>query len=456
MFNKLKSINPYTLKENARYTELTPDGLEKKIEASERSFLSYRNSSVERRREALLNIAFLLDKEIDSLAKLICEEMGKLITEARAEIKKCASICRYYAANGEVFLTPKQIETESGLSEVYFRPLGPIFGVMPWNFPFWQVFRFAVPNLMAGNTILLKHASNVPGCSQRIEKLFLECGLDEGIFQSLLIKSDFVSNVIKDFRVRGVSFTGSTDVGRKIGSLAGQALKKSVLELGGSDPYIVLKDANLELAIDSSVRSRMLNTGQSCISAKRFIVHQSLKKDFISGMSDRLKKFSFADPAAEQTSQAPLSLNSIREQISDQVERAKAFGDRVVLGGKGGEHPHYYAATILELKTSDSPVFKEETFGPVAPVIGVESDEEALSLANKTSFGLGGAIFSRDSERAKELAIKFLNAGNIAINNFVRSDPRLPFGGVNDSGYGRELSELGIKEFLNHKTVSVS
>lgn len=397
-----------------------------------------------------------LKEEADSHAKLMAEEMGKPVRQGRAEIQKCAWVCDYYADHAEEFLKEEYIKTEASRSYICFEPLGIVLAIMPWNFPFWQVFRAVIPALMAGNAVLLKHASNVPRCADAIEKIFEFAGIAKGLFRNLKLPHDLIESVIKDPRVQGVTLTGSTEAGRNVASIAGRWLKKCVLELGGSDPYILLGDVHLENAAKLCVNARMVNTGQSCIAAKRFIVMKSQKEKFEKLMFQEMSKLKMGDPLDEATDVGPLARNDLREALHEQVKKSVELGARLLLGGHllKSERP-FYPPTLLTDVKQGMPVFDEETFGPVAAIISAESEEDALQLANSTPFGLGGAILSGNPQRAEKIARGRLEAGACFVNASVRSDPRLPFGGIKESGYGRELGSFGIREFVNVKTVHV-
>jgi succinate-semialdehyde dehydrogenase/glutarate-semialdehyde dehydrogenase len=382
--------------------------------------------------------------------------MGKVKKEGIAEIEKCAWVCDYYSKNAESFLERETIETEYQKSFVSYQPLGIILAVMPWNFPFWQVFRFAAPTLMAGNTAVLKHASNVPGCAVAIEELFREAGFPENVFRTLLIGSKQVENVIRHPAVKAVSLTGSTPAGKSVAAIAGSELKKCVLELGGSDPYLILKDADLEYAARKCAAGRLLNAGQSCIGAKRFIVVEDIYAHFLEHFTQEMNNARFGDPSDPEVTMGPLARIDLRDELHKQVTDSVVKGAEIILGGeipllKGA----FYPPTILENVKPGMPAYNEELFGPVASVIKVKDETEAIKVANDTVFGLGAAVFTHDDVKGEIIAEKKLQAGCCFVNDFVKSDPRLPFGGIKESGFGRELSEHGIKEFINAKTVVV-
>ena len=392
----------------------------------------------------------------DQLAQLITLEMGKLITEARVEIEKCATVCDYYAENATEFLDNEVIESDAGNSYLRYEPLGVVLAIMPWNFPFWQVFRFAAPVLVAGNVGLLKHASNVPQCALAIEKLFNDAGFPSGVFQSVMISSNEVERVIAHKAVQAVTFTGSEEAGRRVAALAANNLKKSVLELGGSDPFIVLEDVEFQHAIKNAVASRFMNAGQSCIAAKRFIVLDEVADEFVAlfqmAVENDLRP---GNPALEDSTLAPMAQHRLRDDVHQQVTDSRARGARIVTGGMPGEGPGaYYQPSILDHVTPGMRLFDDEVFGPVAAIIRATDEQDAVRLANQTRFGLGGSVWTADSERGERIAAQ-LQSGSAFVNGMVKSDPRLPFGGVKASGYGRELSRHGLREFVNIKTVWV-
>jgi succinate-semialdehyde dehydrogenase/glutarate-semialdehyde dehydrogenase len=402
------------------------------------------------RAAGLMEAARLLEKRQDELAILMAREMGKPVAQGRMEVVKCAAICRHYAEQGEAMLAPAH---QDGAT-VLHQPLGPVLAIMPWNFPFWQVFRFAAPALMAGNTILLKHASNVPGCAGAIGKIVARAFGRDDLLRAVFVAGKEVEPLIADPRIRAVTFTGSTSAGRAVAAAAGRHLKKSVLELGGSDPYLVLEDADLEAAAKTCAAARMVNAGQSCIAAKRFLVVDAVHDEFVALLADELAAYQPGDPFDPATALGPLARADLRDELHGQVVDSIAAGARLLGGGRIPELRDlpYYPATLLDRVTPGMRVFDEETFGPVAAVTRVAGDGEAVTLANRTSFGLGAAVFSADESRARRLAER-LDTGTVAINSQVVSDPRFPFGGVKDSGWGRELGVHGIREFVNVKTV---
>ena len=451
-----KSINPATGDVVKTYESHSPEGVEKIINSVDKTWHHWRSTSFMFRSRLMQSLSSLLRTNKDELALLMALEMGKVKREGVAEIEKCAWVCEYYAANAESFLENEPIQTEATHSFVSFQPLGTILAIMPWNFPFWQVFRFAAPTLMAGNTAVLKHASNVPGCALAIEELFREAGFPENVFRTLLIGSKDVPAVIRHKAIKGVSLTGSTPAGKSVASIAGSELKKCVLELGGSDPYLILPDANIELAAKKCAAGRLLNAGQSCIAAKRFIVDESVYGHFLELFTHEMAAAHFGDPTDQETTIGPMARADLRNELHQQVVDSAALGAEIIIGG---EIPHrqgaYYPPTILEHVKPGMPAYEEELFGPVASVIKVKDLREAVRVANDTEFGLGAAIFTSDLRKGENIAEMQLQAGSCFVNEFVKSDPRLPFGGIKTSGYGRELSEQGIKEFVNIKTVVV-
>ncbi len=453
---KIITINPATEEVLGEYPELQEKEILDRISLSAKAFQSWSSMNIEKRCEYLLQVAEVLKRKKKSLARLITLEMGKPIKQSFAEIEKCEWVCRYYAENAEQQLKDIEISTEMSRSYVTFQPLGPILAIMPWNFPFWQVFRFAAPNLVAGNTALLKHSSNTMGCAIELEKIFEEADLPKGVFQNLVISSRKVPMVIESSDVCGVTLTGSTPVGKEVAKISGWHLKKTVLELGGSDPYIIFRDADIDNAVEACVTSRLINNGQSCIAAKRFIVEKSIFDAFVEKFVLLIKSKKVGNPIDETVDVGPLARKDLLLELHQQVRRGKELGDNVILGGdiiqsKG----FYYTPTIAVVKNTESPLFKEETFGPVAAVIPAKDEEEAVSLANSSSYGLGAAVFTSDIEKGNRIARNKLLAGSCFVNDFVKSDPRLPFGGIKESGYGRELSVFGIREFVNIKTVCV-
>ncbi|TVQ10263.1 MAG: NAD-dependent succinate-semialdehyde dehydrogenase [Balneolaceae bacterium] len=402
------------------------------------------------------NAATVLRTHRDEYARLMTLEMGKPIAAARAEVDKCAWVCKYYAEHAESFLKSDTIRTDASDSYVAYRPLGIVLAVMPWNFPFWQVFRFAAPALMAGNAGILKHASNVTGCSLAIEDVFRKAGFPENLFRSIIAGSKRMDRVIEHPLITAVTLTGSVPAGKAVAAKAGSLLKKTVLELGGSDPYIILGDADLDKAVPACVNSRLINNGQSCIAAKRFIVVESVLEEFTQRFVQLMREKKMGNPLDESFDIGPQASASLRDELHDQVQRSIAAGAKCVLGGNIPDSPgSWYPPTVLTHVTKGMPAFDEEVFGPVAAIIAAKDEKEAIRLANDSIFGLGASVFTRDVIRGKKIAEYELEAGCCFVNQFVKSDPRLPFGGIKESGYGRELSWFGIREFMNIKTVYI-
>lgn len=453
---KIVTINPATEEILNEYEEYTEHEIQKRISLSSKVFKDWSTLSISKRCELLSKVGEVLQANKNELARLITLEMGKPIRQSYAEIEKCAWVCKYYSENAIEQLKDIPIETEWQKSYVTFQPLGTVLAIMPWNFPFWQVFRFAAPNLVAGNTALLKHSRNTMGCAIAIENVFLEAGFPEGVFQNLVISSNKVAQVIENREVKAVTLTGSTPVGKEVAKISGWNLKKTVLELGGSDPYVVLQDADLEKTVETCVTARLINNGQSCIAAKRFIVVKELFNEFVTKFVELIQKKKVGDPMDETNDVGPLAREDLRYDLDNQVKRSLSAGDEIVYGGEiPNRKGYYYTPTVIIVKDKNSPVFCEETFGPVAAIIKAEDEENAIELANSTNFGLGAAVFTSDLEKGNMIARTKLEAGCCFVNDFVKSDPRLPFGGIKESGYGRELSIFGIREFVNIKTVCV-
>lgn len=449
----IATINPATGETLKTFDALTERQLEEKLGRAANTFRSHRNSSFAEREQRMRGAAEILEVEKQKFARLMTIEMGKPIKGAIQEIEKCALVCRYYAEHAQRHLADEVIETNATKSYVHFQPLGPVLAVMPWNFPFWQVFRFAAPALMAGNVGLLKHSSNVPQCALAIEEILLRAGFPEGAFQTLLIGSDMVERVLRDPRVAAATLTGSEPAGRSVASIAGQEIKKTVLELGGSDPFIVMPSAKLEVAVTTAVKARTINSGQSCIAAKRFIVASTIYAEFERRFVEEMKALRVGEPLEEATDIGPLATEQILKDVDDHVKTSVAAGALVLTGGKKMSRPgNFYEPTVLANVPPNSPASCEEVFGPVAMLFRVNDIDEAIELANGTSFGLGASAWTSDSHE-RDRFIEELEAGCVFINGMVASDPRLPFGGIKNSGYGRELGEFGIREFVNIKTV---
>ena len=451
----IASINPSTGETLKTFEALQSHEIEAKLQRAHETFHTYLHSSFDSRAAMMKRAADILDSEKSSFGKTMTLEMGKPLKAAIAEAEKCAWVCRYYADNAAKHLADEIVETNAKKSYVRFQPLGPVLAVMPWNFPFWQVLRFAAPALMAGNVGLLKHASNVPQCALAIEDIFLRAGFPDGGFQTLLVASDAVEAILKDKRVVAATLTGSEPAGRSVASIAGQQIKKTVLELGGSDPFIVMPSADLDTAVDTAIKARTINNGQSCIAAKRFIVASDIYEEFTEKFVTGMKRLRVGDPMLESTDIGPLATPQILDDLAEQVKRAIDSGARLLTGGRRLEGPgNFYEPTALDNLDPSSQVSCEEIFGPVATLFRVNNIDEAISIANITTFGLGSAAWTNDTTEQLRF-IEELEAGSVFINGMVASDPRLPFGGIKNSGYGRELAEFGIREFVNIKTVWV-
>lgn len=447
------SVNPATGREIARYPVLGAAEVDAALTGAVRAQAAWRRRTVAERVELLRGLARVLRARREEYARLITEEMGKPVGEAEAEIDKCALTCDHYAEHAAEYLADEPVASNATESAVVYDPLGVVFAVMPWNFPFWQFFRFAAPALAAGDAALLKHAANVPGCARALEDLARAAGAPEGLVTNLPIEVAQVAGVVADDRVAAVTLTGSTQVGAIVAAQAGAALKKQVLELGGSDPFVVLADADVAAAAATAVRSRFLNTGQSCVNAKRFIVARGVAEEFVAAFTEHARALKVGDPASRGTDIGPLARADLRETLHDQVVRSVAEGARLLLGGRPAAGPgFFYEPTVLDHVSPAMTAFREETFGPVAAITRAAGDEEAVRLAGDTAFGLGAALWTADVERARSLA-RTIDAGAVFVNAMVASDPRLPFGGVGKSGYGRELGRHGIQEFVNAKTL---
>ena len=449
----LQSINPYNLSVIAEFEEHGDAVIDKKLEAAVKAFKSWKRESFSRRSTLMRSAADVLRRDKSKLARTISTEMGKILKEAEGEIEKCAGACDFFADHAETFLKDADIRTDASKSIVAFQPLGAVLAIMPWNFPFWQVFRFAAPSLMAGNVGILKHASNVSQCSLAIEGVFREAGFPEAVFQSLLIGSGKVDALIGDDRIVAVTLTGSEFAGTKVAASAGKSLKKTVLELGGSDPFIVLEDADVELAARIATQSRMQNAGQSCIAAKRFIVVSAVREAFLEGFTKNVRLLKQGDPLAEGTTVGPLARVDLAEGVENQVKRSLSNGAKTVTGGK--REGASYQPSILDSVVPGMPAFDEELFGPVAAIIDVKDEAEAVDMANASRYGLGASVWTADPQRGERIA-REIESGCVFVNSLMRSDQRVPFGGIKKSGYGRELSELGIKEFVNAKTIWIA
>ncbi|HUF53773.1 MAG TPA: NAD-dependent succinate-semialdehyde dehydrogenase [Dehalococcoidia bacterium] len=452
----IESVNPASGELVATYQEMTAEELESDLARAADTFRDWRETSFAQRSEVLRRTADTLRERKTKLAYTITTEMGKPISEAEAEVEKCAWNCEFYAENAETFLAPEPVDSAATKSYVRYDPLGAIFAIMPWNFPFWQVFRFAAPCLMAGNTAILKHASNVPGCSLAITEVFEAAGAPAGVFQSMLITGPTAEKLIADDRIAAVTLTGSDATGARVASAAGKSIKKAVLELGGSDPFIVFADADVSAASRTAVRARNQNAGQSCIAAKRFIVVREVVDEFTDLFAEKVGSLRVGDPLDTATQVGPLARQDLRDDLDDQVKRTVAAGARVVTGGAPGKGAgFFYEPTVLSGVSPAMAAGCEETFGPVAAVIEAVDAEDAIAIANDSAYGLGASIWTRDVDWGETVASR-IETGAVFINGLVASDPRLPFGGIKRSGYGRELGRHGIREFVNVKTVWVA
>src|SRR5256714_2067159 len=452
----IASINPATGKLSNRFDPHTNGEIESALDGAVSAFEKHRRSSFAERAAKLQRAAEMLEKDREHFARLITTEMGKLLRGSIDEIEKCAHGCRFYAEHGEKFLSEQIVSSDAGRSYVRYEPLGAILAIMPWNFPFWQVFRFAAPALMAGNVGLLKHASNVPQCALAIEEIFRDAGFGPGVFQTLLIENETVEKIICDPRVKAVTLTGSERAGSAVASSAGREIKKSVLELGGSDPFIVMPSARLDDALSTGVKSPMVNSGQSFIAAKRFIIADAIYEKYVAQFVERMKKLKIGDPREETTEVAPLSSEHILRGVDDQVQKSVAAGAKILCGGKRAAGlGYFYEPTVLAEIPKSAPAYREEVFGPVALFFRARDRNEAVAIANDSNFGLGASVWTNDAAE-QEFFSHELQSGMVFVNAMVASDPRVPFGGVKRSGYGRELGTEGIREFVNIKTVWIS
>jgi succinate-semialdehyde dehydrogenase/glutarate-semialdehyde dehydrogenase len=449
----IQTINPATGETLRTFDALTDAEVDARLERAEATFQRYRHTSFAERSRWMARAAEILEEDKDPLGRLMTTEMGKPLAAAVAEVEKCAWACRFYAENAERLLADEEVATDARRSFIRYLPLGPVLAVMPWNFPLWQVFRFAAPALMAGNVGVLKHASNVPQSALAIEDVFRRAGFPDGAFQTLLVGSEAVARILDDPRIRAATLTGSTPAGQSVAERAGRNLKKTVLELGGSDPFLVMPSADLDAAARTAAKARTINNGQSCIAAKRFIVHQDVADEFEARFVRAMQALRVGDPMDTATDVGPLATAAIRDEVAEQVRRSVEMGARVLVGGERIERPgFYYAPTILTDIPPDSPAYREEVFGPVAILFRARDAADALRLANDSEFGLGSSVWTRDDGEA-DFFVRGIEAGMTYVNAMVASDPRLPFGGVKHSGYGRELAAFGIREFVNVKTV---
>ena len=451
------TVNPADETPLRRYPFMSDTAVDDALDSARNAQRDWGRLAPEQRAAPVAALAGHLRARLRHLAEVMALEMGKPLGEAAAEVEKCAMGCEYYAANGAGFLRDQVVETEARRSFVTFQPLGLVLAIMPWNFPFWQVMRASIPALIAGNGVLLKHAPNVPMCALELAGLFEAAGFPDGIFTNLFIDVDATGALIRDERVQAVTLTGSTRAGRQVAAVAGSRIKRCVLELGGSDPYVVLEDADLPRTVEACVTGRLINGGQSCIAAKRMIVHEAVADAFTEEVVARMAAVRVGDPMAEHTDVGPLARRDLRDNLAAQVARSIEGGAKCLLGGKVPDVPGwYYPATVLTDVAPGMPAYDEELFGPVACIIRAGSEDDALRIANDTAYGLGAAVFTRDLERGERIARTGLEAGSCFVNDFVKSDPRLPFGGVKASGFGRELADFGIREFVNVKTVQVA
>lgn len=449
----ITSVNPATNTTIESYSPQTMDEAMTAVHLADEAYRGWKTTTYDQRREVILEYASLLRGRSEEYARLITLDMGKRISESEQEIEFCAQIAEFYANGAEQFLADQPIDVEDAKAHLRYEPLGVLLGVMPWNFPFYQVTRFAAPNIMAGNTVMVKHASNVPQCAEAIAELFADCGLPRGVYTNLFIPSEFTESIIADSRVQGVSLTGSEKAGAAVAGLAGKYLKRSVLELGGNDPFIVLDDADLESTIEMAVKGRMMNAGQSCVAAKRFIVVEAVANEFLEGFKKQMAHLPMGDPMDEATQLAPLCTEEAAEKLLEQVQSSINAGATVLLGGDRPDRPGaYFNPTILTDVTPDMPTFDQELFGPVATVYVVKDEKAAIELANQSSYGLGGSVYTQDVDRGRRVAEQ-IETGMVFINQPTNSQAELPFGGIKNSGYGRELSQLGILEFVNKKLI---
>ncbi len=452
----IASINPTTGETLKEFSAFSESQIETALARAEQAFEKHRRTPFAQRAQWLMGAATLLEQEKEKLARTITLEMGKLLSASVDEVMKCSRGCRFYAENAERFLEDRPAQTDAARSFVRYEPLGAILAIMPWNFPFWQVFRFAAPALMAGNVGLLKHAANVPQCALAIEDIFRRAGFDEGAFQTLLIESDQTRAVIEDARVKAVTLTGSDRAGSEVASIAGRHIKKAVLELGGSDPFIVMPSADLQNAVEIGVKARTINTGQSCIAAKRFIVAEKVYDEYLKRFLEKIRALRIGDPLEDETEIGPLATESILRGVDDQVQKSIAAGAKLLTGGNRIQRDgFFYEPTVLTDIPTDAPAFHEEVFGPVALFFHAADGEEAISIANNNQFGLGASAWTNDKDE-QELFISELESGMVFINGMVASDARLPFGGIKRSGFGRELGAEGIHEFVNTKTIVIA
>jgi len=457
MTNTVNTINPATEKTLNEYTLLTLSQAQAEVDKSQEAFLDWSTTSFTERAEHLNKLASIFEDNKESIAKLMTQEMGKIYTQGFQEVELCAAICRYTAENGPEQLADEERDMQGGKAIVTYQPTGVLLGIQPWNFPLYQVIRYAVTNIMAGNTTVLKHAGNVFGMAEKIEEMFREAGFPDYVFKNLLIDGKTASELIDHKAIRGVTFTGSDGTGKKVAERAGKQVKKTILELGSNDAYMVLDDADLELAVKTCLQGRMINNGQTCVSAKRFVVVEALYEDFKKAIKEQFEGMKVGDPMSDDTDLGPMARKDLRDEIHQQVQDSIKSGASLVTGGKIPEQTgFYYPPTLLENLSPGMPAYDDELFGPVASLIKAKDNEDAMRIANDSRYGLGGGIFSKDEKKAVELAKKHFNTGMININGYGLAQPNLPFGGVKDSGYGREHGGFGIREFVNVKTIMIN
>ena len=457
MTNTVSTINPATEQTIADYTLLNLEQAKNEIDKSHQAFLQWRHTSLTERAKHLNQLAHVFEQQKESLATLMTQEMGKLYAQGLQEVELCAAICRYSAEHGQTQLADEEHSMENGRAIITYQPTGVLLGIQPWNFPLYQVVRYAVTNIMAGNTAVLKHAGNVFGMAEKIEQMFADAGFPNHVFKNLLIDGKTASELISHRAIRGVTFTGSDGTGKKVAEQAGKQVKKTVLELGSNDAYLVLDDADLALAIKTCVQGRMINNGQTCVSAKRFVVVDALYDEFKAGIVEQFKALKLGDPMDEDTDLGPMAREDLRDKIHDQVQESVKAGAKVVVGGEIPKQTgFYYPATLIENLSPGMPAYDDELFGPVASLIKAKDNEDAMRIANDSRYGLGGGIFSKDEKKAIELAKKHFDTGMVNINGYGLAQPNLPFGGVKDSGYGREHGGFGIREFVNIKTIMIN
>ncbi len=452
MANTFQTVNPATEKVLHHYSFYSDASLQQMLGKADERFKEWRKTSFKTRKHHLQRLAEVTQVRLEEFALLMTREMGKTITESRSELQKCILLCNYYLEEGEAGLAPQHIKTDNSKSYVRFDPLGVVLGIMPWNFPFWQAYRYALPAIFAGNTTLLKHALNTTACALKIQEVFEEAGYPEGVFQTILADNEQVATLIEDTRIQGVTLTGSEQAGSAVAAQAGKALKKTVLELGGSDPFIVLADADIKKAAQNGAKARMMNSGQSCIAAKRFLVEKSVKNAFVEAFRAEVHALRQGNPESENTDLSCLARTDLSDKLEKQIQDSVKKGAKLLFGGE--RNGNFFMPAMLTNITPAMPAYHEEFFGPVALLFTFETEEELLHVANATDYGLGASIWTQDLERAERLATK-IESGSVFINQMVRSDPKLPFGGIKRSGYGRELSEWGLQEFVNIKTVVV-